>query len=163
MKRTALFALAIVLLGAAAYVLWPSEERRIKVRLADIAHAVSQPANEPELARVTRIATLRRYLADDLRVRYGGMPEVTSRDAVLALMARWIAPGGATVELVDVQVEREGAADTAEVTATVKLSGRNPHTDESVIDAREAAVTLAKRGGEWVVTSAETRETLTRP
>ena len=115
------------------------------------------PANEADLARITRIAQLRDYLAPDLRVRYGSQ-EAVSRDAVLAALAQWgHSAEGVKVDFVDVQVTLDAARPgSASAYLTAKVSGRDS------VDAREADVRLARIGDKWVVTGAETRETLTR-
>ena|SRR5438045_5068183 len=147
----------LVLVAAVAYVFWPNEERVVRGRLNDIAAIMTVPANETDLARMSRIAQLRNYLAPDLRVRYGSQDAV-SRDAVLGALAQWgRSADGVKVAFVDVQVTFDPAhAGAASAYLTATITGRDS------VDAREADVRLARIADKWVVTGAETRETLTR-
>jgi len=157
-RGTAFFAFVVlVIVAAVGYVLWPNEERIVRGRLNDIAAIITVPANETDIARLTRVAQLRDYLAQDLRVRYGSQ-EAVSRDMVLGALAQWgRSADGVKVEFVDVQVTLDRAnPDAATAYLTAKISGRD------TIDAREADVRLARIAGKWVVSGAETRETLTR-
>jgi hypothetical protein len=147
----------LVFVSALIYAFWPNEDRIVRSRLSDVASILSVPAGEGDLPRIERIAHLRDYLAPDVRVRYGGQ-EATSRDMVLGALAQWgHAADGIKVAFVDVQVTFDAArpdAATAYLSATIR--GRD------TVDAREADVSLAKVAGKWVVTAAETKETLTR-
>ena len=155
--------MVFVVLAWAGYSWRSSDERVIRSRLADVAATLSSPARDTDVGHLARIARLRGYLAEDIHIRAGTAQEMASRDAVLALAARWILPpGGLTVEFVDVQVTLEPGGAGARVYLTAKLSGRDPRTGEPTVDAREANVNLAKRRGDWVITSVETVETLQR-
>lgn len=147
----------LVFVSALIYAFWPNDERVVRGRLNDIASILSVPASEADLARIERIAHLRDYLAPDVHVRYGGQ-EATSRDMVLGALAQWgHASESVKVAFVDVQVTFDGTrpdAATAYLSATI--------TGRDSVDAREADVRLAKIDGKWVVTAAETKETLTR-
>ena len=46
---------------------------------------------------------------------------------------------------------------------TVEITTPDRETGQPTVDSREAMVTLARRGGEWLITSAESRPTPTRP
>lgn len=157
---------SLVAVAVSAYRWWSSDERAVKNRLADVAATLTSPAHDTAVARLARIARLRGFLAEDIRVHAGAAttPEIRSRDAVLALLARSIpSPGGMTVEFVDAQVTLEPGGEGARVYLTAKVSGRDPRTGEPTLDAREANVNLAKRAGDWVITNVETVETLQRP
>jgi hypothetical protein len=135
--------------------------RRVRLRqLGELAAKLSAPANEADLARVTRTAQLRRYLAPDVRIRFGiDGPEITSRDALLAAV-NTMRPSAAgwDVQFVDVQIKMDSnSASHADMTVEVK--GRDARTGEPTLDARVASVTLAKQNGDWVITTAESRET----
>ncbi len=147
------------------YQWWPSPERAIKNRLGGLAKTLSVPANDGDLGRVTRVAELRHYFAQDVRVRAGASgPEITSRDALLGLIGAWTPPpGGWTIEFVDVQVTLGQQATSARVYLTAKVSGHDARTSEPTLDAREANFSMAKQDGDWVVTSVEAAETLQRP
>lgn len=143
---------------AGVYVWWPSEERVIIRRLNDIAGLLSVPAGEADLARVARVFKLREYLAPDIRVHFGG-EEAASREAILGALAQWgRAAEGVRVAFVDMQVTLDAATpDAAAVYMTATITGPEG------VDAREADVRLARRGGVWMVSSAESKETLAHP
>jgi hypothetical protein len=147
----------IVLVAAIGYVLWPNEPRIIRARLADVASILTVPAHEADLPRMERVAHLRDYLSPDVHIRYGSQ-EATTRDMVLGALVQWGRfPDGVKVEFVDVQVTLDPARpDAASAYLTAKITGRDS------VDAREADVRLMRVDGKWVVTGAETRETLTR-
>jgi hypothetical protein len=156
---------SFVAIGLVAYHWWPSPERAVKNRLGELAQTLSVPANDGDLGRVTRVAQLRHYFAEDVHVRASASgPEITSRDVLLGLLGGWTPPpGGWTIEFVDVQVTLGQESTTAQVYLTAKMSGHDAPTGEPTFDAREANVTIAKQHGDWVVTSVEATETLQRP
>ena len=96
-----------VLIGYFGYQWWFNPARAVKRQLGELAAKLSVPANEADLARVTRVVQLRRYFAPDVRVRFGtGGPEITSRDALLAAVSTMRPPGGEwEVQFVDVQIK----------------------------------------------------------
>jgi hypothetical protein len=59
------------LVGYFTYQWWFNPVRAVKRRLGEVAAALSFPAEETDIGRVTRLAELRRYLADDIHVRGG--------------------------------------------------------------------------------------------
>ncbi len=63
-----------VLFGYFAYQWWFNPARAVKLRIGEVAAALSVPENESDMARVTRLAQLRRYLADDLRITIATLP-----------------------------------------------------------------------------------------
>ena len=143
------------------YQWWFNPTREVQRRLNDVAAALSVPDAEAPMARVTRAAQLRKYLAGDIRVRTGSS-ELTSREQILGAVAAFAPPpGGWNVQFVDVQirVNHDTNAD-ADAYMTVEINSRDPQTGQPTVDAREAAVTLKKLDGEWVVATAETRDTL---
>ena len=152
--------LLAVLIGVWAYRWWTGEEHIIKERLNSLAVVLS-PSGDSEFTTISRIGQLRGYFAPDIRVHFGG-DEVISRDAVLALLARWRPPSkNLKVEFVDVSVTVE------EDTALASLTAKIPNTDASaaedpIADAREGVLTLRKLNGEWVISSVESTETLQR-
>jgi hypothetical protein len=148
-----------LLAAYAAYEWWFNPVRRIQRRLGEIAAVLSVPDHEPDVARLARIARLRPYLAEEIRVLVGpDVPEIAPRDAVLAALGT-LRPdsGGWNVQFVDLKVTLE-AEDAARAHMSVEVTGRDARTGEPTLDARTADVTVAKRGGDWVVTTAESRE-----
>jgi hypothetical protein len=145
------------LAGYFAYQGWFNPARAVKQRLGEVAAVLSVPAEESEIARVARLAQLRRYLADDLRVRAGAR-EIRSREAALAIAGNWKPePGSGDVHFADVQIFIE--SDTsAHAYLAVELTSRDRQSGQPTVDSRDASVGLARRGGEWVITTAESKE-----
>src|SRR5437762_10085500 len=93
-----------VLIGYFGYQWWFNPSRMVKHRLGEVAAALSVPENEQDIARVARLAQLRRYLAEDFRLT-AGPEEIRSRDAAVAIAAGWKPqPGSGDVHFADVQV-----------------------------------------------------------
>jgi uncharacterized protein DUF4440 len=156
---TVVAAICFVALGGfLAYQSWFNPTRAVQRRLSEIAAALSMPDHEAPAARATRAARLRRYLADDLRV-HTASGEITSRDQIVGAVAAFAPPpGGWDVQFVDVQVRvnHDSNAD-ADAYLTVEVNGRDERTGQPTVDRRDAAVTMKKIDGEWVVTSADTK------
>lgn len=152
--------LFVILAGIWAYRWWTGEEHLIKERLNSLATVLS-PSGDSEFSTISRIGQLRGYFAPDVRVHFGG-DEVVSRDAVLALLARWQPPSKSLkVEFVDVSVTVE--EDTALASLTAKISNTDAAAaEDSVADAREGVLTFRKLNGEWVISSVESTDTLQR-
>ena len=82
---------------------------------------------------------------------------------MLGAVASWTpSPGGWDVQFVDVQITVDSDS-TARAYLTIEVTSPDRQTRRPTVDAREASVVLAKRNGEWVITNAESKETLTRP
>jgi hypothetical protein len=148
-----------VLIGYFGYQWWFNPARAVKRRLGEVAAALSASADDTDISRITRLARLRGYLADDIHVRPGSAaPEITSRDVVLAAIGSWRPPpGGGDIHFADVNVAMESAS-SARAYVTVELTIPDRETGQATIDARDATASLAKRDGEWVITSAESKE-----
>jgi hypothetical protein len=161
MKSTGSIYVAIcfaVLFGYFGYQWWFNPARAVKLRLGEVAAVLSVPENESELARVTRLAQLRRYLGEDLRIKVGTIPDVVTRDVALAAAGAWRPPrGSGDVHFADVQVFLESAT-AAHAYLAVQLTSVDYESGQPTVDSRDASVGLAKRGGEWVVTTAESKE-----
>ncbi|OFV94512.1 MAG: hypothetical protein A3G76_12215 [Acidobacteria bacterium RIFCSPLOWO2_12_FULL_65_11] len=152
---------SVLIVLVLAYSWWSSDERVIRRRLDELAAAASVPAVEGDLERVARLPRLAGYLAADVRVRHGELT-IESRESLLAAIGLWRPqPGGVTVEFVDVQVAVGEDASRAEIYLTATITSRDA-AGGSIVDAREATITMAKREGEWVVARAEAMETLRR-
>jgi SnoaL-like domain len=153
-----------VLATYGAYEWWFNPVRAVQRRLGTIAATLSTPPSETDFARAARLARLRPLLAEDIRVRIApDAPEITSRGALLAALAT-LRPDatGWDVQFVDTKVTLEDD-DSAHAHMTVEVTSRDARTGEPTVDARSADVEIARRSGEWVVTSAESRAILTRP
>jgi hypothetical protein len=157
---------SVVIAGLASYFTyqwWFNPARAIKQRLGEVAAALSVPAPDSDIARLERLAQLRKYLADDVRVDAAGGQLISSRDAALAAVGGFRpAAGGVDVHFVDTQVTVD-SADQGRASLTVKVTTPDRQTGERTVDSREAMVTLARRDGEWVITNAESKPPPTRP
>jgi hypothetical protein len=149
-----------------SYQWWFNPHRVVKRRLGEIAATLSVPESEAELGRVTRVALLRHYLADDVHVqvgRSGGDFALGSRDAVLAVVGGWMPPpGGWNVDFVDVDVAVDSST-TARAYLTADMASRDPRTGERTLDSRDATVSMVNRDGEWVVSEVDVKEPPTPP
>jgi hypothetical protein len=146
-----------LLAGYFTYQWWFNQNRVVKRRLGELASTLTAPAGEADLDRLARLARLRQFLDDDVQVTAGrSAAPVSSRDAVMAAAAAWKPEGGGTVDFVDVDVKVDEANARAYLTAEVTT--RDPKTDEPILDSRDAALSLVKRDGAWVVSAVEVRE-----
>jgi SnoaL-like protein len=152
-----------ILFGYFAYQWWFNPSRAVKRRMGEIAATLSMPAQESQVATVGRLARLRGYLADDVRVRGGALGrELTSRNEALAIAASWRpSPNGWDVHFADLTINLE-ADHTARVYLTVEVTTPDPQ-GHPMVDTRDAVVALALKDGEWVVTDAEAREPARQP
>jgi hypothetical protein len=165
---------ATILAIALGYRWWASDERAIRHQMSAIAQSLTVPAHEGSLGAITRLGSLRKALASDIRVLasassaaipgVGAQPpdEIVGRDMVLALVGRWIPPpGGTTVEFVDVQLTVDAGQPTAQVYCTAKVTSRGTG-EQPTVDARELTAGFAKVEGTWIVTWVRPEETLVR-
>jgi hypothetical protein len=150
------------LIGYFTYQWWFNPARAVKQRLGEVAAVLSVPEAESEIARVARLAQLRRFLAEDVRIRVGA-EEIRTRETAVAAAAAWKPrPGDGDVHFADVQVFIE--SDTAaHAYLAVELTNVDRETGRSTVDSRDASVSLAKQNGEWVITTAESKEMPGRP
>ncbi len=147
----------VALFGYFGYQWWLNPSRMVKQRLGEVAAVLSVPEHEGDIARVNRLAQLRRYLADDVHVK-AGTEEIRSRDTALALAGGWKPePGSGDVHFADVQVFIE-SENTAHAYLGVETTSLDRESGHAVVDTRDASVSLAKRDGEWVITAAESKQ-----
>jgi hypothetical protein len=145
------------LVGYFGYQWWFNPARAAKQRLGEVAFALSVPEHESDVARIGRLAQLRRYLDEDLRLKIGA-EEIRSRDAALGIAAGWKPPAGSgDVHFADVQLFIE--SDTAaHAYLAVELASLDKESGHSTVDSRDASVSMARKNGEWVITAAESKE-----
>jgi hypothetical protein len=152
-----------LLIAYFSYQWWFNPHRAIKRRLGELAAALSVPARETDLTRITRLTQLRRYLADNIHVRAGRLqPELSSRDAVMAVVGGWTPPAGWNVDFVDADVKVDSDS-TARAFVTADMTTRDPQTGEQTLDSREAQLSMAYVDGEWVVIDADVKDPPPRP
>jgi len=162
MKTNGSIYVAVVLAALTGYFVyqwWFNPNRMVKARLGDIAAALSIPANEAELGRVTRLAQLRKFATPDVHVRIGkDAADLTSRDAVLAAVAAFTPPpGGWNVDFVDADV-RVNSDETARAYVTADVTTRDPATGKQTLDSRDVTFSFVKRDGDWLVSEAQVKD-----
>jgi hypothetical protein len=161
MKSHGSIYVSVVLAALAGYFVyqwWFNPNRIIKYRLGEVASALSAPPAEEDIARLARLARLRRFLDDRIHVRVGLGPEFSSRDEAIGAAAGWKTPsGGWNVAFVDVDV-RVNSDGTARAFATAEMTTPDPQTGQPTVDSREVAFSLGKKDGEWLISEAEVKE-----
>jgi hypothetical protein len=147
------------LTGYFVYQWWFNPNRMVKARLGDIAAALSMPANESELARITRLAQLRQFAIADVHVRVGkNGPDITPRDGVLGAIAAFRPPaGGWNVDFVDADV-LVSTDTSARAFVTADVTSRDPESGKQTLDSRDVAFSFVKQDGEWLVSEAEVKD-----
>jgi hypothetical protein len=146
------------LIGYFGYQWWFNPARAAKQRLGEVAFALSVPEHETDIARIARLAQLRKYLDEDLHLKIGA-DQISSRDAAVGIAAGWRPqPGSGDVHFADVQlfIESETAAHAY---LAVELTSLDRDSGHPTVDSRDASVSMAKKNGEWVITAAESKET----
>lgn len=152
-KPIALF-LGALLVGAALFKWWPSDERAVRRVLDALADTLTVPSTDIAAARLTRLAELRNYFAPEATIRLDAGEPLT-RDLLLALAERWTPPaGGVFVEFIYETIVVAGDG-TAGVALTAKVSSRDVVTGEVTVDQHSARLALAKRDGAWLITGVE--------
>jgi hypothetical protein len=147
-------ALAVVLIGAALFKWWPSDSRDVRRQLDALADAMTVPSTDSDSSRVARLIELRSYFAPDAHVRLGS-EDLASRDALMALVERWTPPpGGVYVEFADEKIAIQDGG-TARATLTARVTSRATVTSDPTTDEHGTTIGLAKRDGDWVITSVE--------
>ena len=162
MKRNGSVYVVIVFAALAGYFVyqwWFNPNRMVKARLGEIAAAVSIPPNEAELARVARIAQLRKLVTADVHVTVGSHgADLQSRDAVVGAAAVFTAPpSGWNVDFVNADVNVRGD-DTARAFVTADVTTRDPQTGSERLDSREVLFSFVKQDGAWLVREAEVKD-----
>jgi hypothetical protein len=144
------------LTGYFVYQWWFNPNRIIKQRLGEVAATLSAPADEQQLSRFARVAKLRRFVDEQVRVSLGRTQY--SHDDALGLAAGWqIPPGGWNLDFADVDV-RVNPGDTAHAFATAQMTTEDLQTHQpQSLGSVEVTFALAKRNSEWVITEAEVK------
>jgi len=147
------------LTGYFVYQWWFNPNRMVKARLGDIATALTIPAGEAELGRITRLAQLRKFATEDVHVRVGrnGL-DLTSRDAVLGAVSAFAPPPGDwNVDFVDADV-LVNSDETARAFVTADVTARDPESGKQTLDSRDVTFSFVRRDGEWLVSEAEVKD-----
>ena len=153
------FGLLIFYLG---YQWWFNPSRALKRQMGEVAAVLSVPAGEPDMARIARLAQLRRHLADNIRIR-AGSAEISPRDAILGAVSAWKPPaGGIDVQFVDTQVFIDSET-TARAYMSVEVATPDPRGGQPTVDRQDTSVQLEKRDGQWVITTVESKSGIKAP
>lgn len=140
--------------------MWPSEERRIRARLHELAEMASAPAGESNVDRLARAAALARGLAPDAELDPGqGRQPIAGREAIAALASR-TSLGAWTVRLEDVAVT---LAEPERATAHAVVVFEPRDGTQSPADVHEVEFALRKVDGEWLVQRAAVIQAIQRP
>ena len=149
MNRRAIGYAAAVVLALAVFWYWPTDRRRIIAAGGELAEALSIPATEPDLARVTRAAVLSRLLAPDVRlIGPTGRVAIDGREPALGLATRMRPPRGLIVTIEELDPSFSEDARTATSLATVTLREPGPDGGADSVDVREVETTWIK-GDAW--------------
>jgi hypothetical protein len=153
------FGLLIFYLG---YQWWFNPSRALKRQMGEVAAVLSVPAGEPDMARIARLAQLRRHLAENIRIR-AGSAEISPRDAILGAVSAWKPPaGGIDVQFVDTQVFIDSET-TARAYMSVEVATPDPRGGQPTVDRQDTSVQLEKRDGQWVITTVESKSGIKAP
>jgi hypothetical protein len=147
-------------LGWAAYSFWPSEERRVRRRIAALQDVLNEQPRDG-IGLVTRTAELATFFEPDIVLDPGrGAGAIQGRERLLALASRAPNAGAAfAVRFLDVSVALDG--DRAIVHLTATLAWEDARGEENV-DAREAEFAL-RRSDDWRIARITAVDAFERP
>ena len=144
--------LLVAIVGVAAFMLWPSDARAIRQRLAAVADAASRKPGEGDLDRVARAASLLKSLTPDIVVDGGADgPSLRGRESVAAVASRLGATAPAVFELEMSGLVIDGKAGRATADVLVRIVGSDGRGDVEPYDGTELQVELAKVDGVWLI------------
>ena len=145
-----------VLAAYFVYQWWFNENRIVKRRLGELAATLSAPASETQVARLTRLASLRQFVDNGARISLGRTQY--SRDDAIGVAAAWqVPPGGWILDFADVDV-RIGSDETARAFATAEMTTADVQTSQpQSLGSVEVTFSLVKKNGEWWITEADVK------
>jgi hypothetical protein len=161
--RTVGGALVLLLVGAAAYLFWPSEARRVRARVLATAAALSSRPGEGDIDRLARLAGLAKGLAPDVVIEAEpGGPSVRGREAVATVASQFAgAAGSQQITLEDIAVAVDDTRSRATVTAIAHVTSATPGP-ASARDGELVRIELVKSGDQWLIARAAPEAALTR-
>jgi hypothetical protein len=156
----------LVLAAVAAAGLWagwqwffPSDEARIVAVLERIADGVSSGAEDGDIGRLARAASLRHEFAPAVTVDAGPpFQRITGREAIIGAAAR-TAGSIRNLSITFPDVAIAVASDRQSATAVVTAEARFDEGGGRGLDARELELAFTRYEGDWVVSAV----TLVRP
>lgn len=154
MGRIAVVACALAVVLAAWWV-WPTEARAVRARVISLVDALDTTADETDLQRIARAATLVNALTPDVVVTIDADRRVVGRDMVLG-MARQVVQTrrNMRVELDDLDVVLGADRATAVANVTLRIDDDTSH---------DVRLLFVRPESTWLVQSAEIVHPLTRP
>jgi SnoaL-like domain len=151
MRRGYLLVASALAAAAFGWWYWTNDERRIIAAGREIAAAATIPANEPDVARLARVAPLSRLLAQDVRlVGPVGEEFLTGREAVLGLASLLRPARGLQVSIGDIEVDVHDDGTTATATTTVTMREPPEGDGPPVEDVRSVSMEWTE-GEQWTL------------
>ena len=153
--------LLLVALGAAAWLWWPTETRRISRMFEELAADASFRPGEGNLVRLAKVQSLANRFTQNATVRFETLGvserEVTGREDIRAIAAlSQSLPQGLEVKIYDLDI----TLGTQPGTARVNLTATATSGKQEAFNAQEFLFQLVKHEGKWFIQSAETVKTL---
>lgn len=148
--------LLAMMVAGVAYRYWPSDERAIRRHLVNLAELLSFPLSESREERLTRLAVLREYFAEDARIGLDDRTIASREEIIQQLTIFQPPPGGITVEFAGIEIVLAEGDESATVTLAAKLSSTDL-TGKTSSDERVADVLMRKVDGDWVIATATFR------
>lgn len=145
-------ALGVLLL---AWYLWPTDARAVRARVTSLVDALNAGANETDLARIARAASLASALTSDVVVVVDDARRLEGREMVLGV-ARQVAQTQRDIQVEVLELSVAIGADRTTAIADIVL-----RVDRD--SYHEGRLHLVKRSGAWLVQRAEVQRPLARP
>jgi len=145
MRRRAIASTVALLVAVLAFWYWPTDRRRIIAAGRELEEAISIPAAEQDLARVTRAAVLSRLLAPRFLLSDPtGLLRLDGREPALGLATRFRPPRGITVTIADLDplFSDDGLTATSRSTVTLRQPGGEGEPD--LVDTLKVETTWTK-------------------
>ena len=138
-------------------ILFPSPEKIIRKRLAEVASAASFAPNEGDLTRMVNVTALAGYFSSDAQVSLDApgreRHEISGRDEITKVaMAARSTLSSLKVEFLDMNV----SVSPDKQSATVDLTAKADTATEKNFVVQEIKFVLKKIDGEWFITRVET-------
>ena len=142
----------IVAVAGAAWVVFPTEEKRILSRLESLAEAASLEPDESPVARAVRGARIGAYFTEQARINLGApFRAVQGRDALIGFLSALRVPDHEiTVTFVDATVSFDRRLLIANGRLTALATSRSS-AGEEIYCSRPLDVALRRIDGDWLV------------
>ena len=160
-QRVVLIAVALTALWFGWRWVFPNDEAQIRAVLERIADAVGSGADEGEVGRIARAASIRKELDPQVAVDAGPpFTRLTGRDTLIGTAVRVNSRvRDLEVQFDDVQVSVAPDRETAKVYLTAAAYFRDQRGGQG-LDARELDITFRRLEGHWVVSAVALVRTL---